>query len=96
MEYQEKVLQIFNLDEYNNEILTEAVTALYNKVKETPRYKDIHPKLMEKANLLLSDDPVIGFMIYYSYDTIDVFHRYIEVCLNGTDQEWERIQSSLN
>lgn len=88
--YQTKMLEYFKLDSFNEKELTTCVVKLYNKIKITSRYKnELHEIMKEKASSILSEDPVIGFMLFFSFDTYEICFDTIDVLLNGTDEEWD-------
>lgn len=88
--YQNKMLEYFGLETFNEKLLTAGVIKLYNQVKKNPRYKEeLHEVMKTKAATILSEDPVIGFMLFFSFDTYEIIYNTIQVLQNGTDEEWD-------
>ena len=88
--YQAKMLEYFGLDSFNEKDLTSSVVKLYNQIKKTSRYKnELHELMKERAGSILSEDPVIGLMLFLSFDTYEICFDTIQFLLNGTDDEWD-------
>lgn len=96
-EYRKKILKLFSLHEYDETIISNKMNNLFNKVIKHERYYDIFELLLKKkANMILSEDLGIGFIIMYSYDTIDMFSYIVEKMLHGNKVEWEASMKILN
>jgi hypothetical protein len=88
--YQTKMLEYFELTSFNEQQLTTCVVKLYNQIKNSSRYKtELHEIMKQKAAKILSEDPVIGFMLFFSFDTYEICYNTIQILLNGNDEEWE-------
>jgi hypothetical protein len=95
--YRNRILEIFSISTYDNNILTKKIKNLYAIVIEHDRIDDLLKNILKKkASVFLSDDLCIGFMLFYSFDTIDTFHSIIMTMLNGTDAEWAKKKHLLN
>ena len=75
--YKIQFLQIFNLDNYDDNIINEKVEKLYNKVKNNNLIKNI---LNKKS---YSDDDLVNFMFLFRYDTLYIFHKILINILNN-------------
>ena len=88
--YQKKMLEYFGLESFNEKKLTAEVVKLYNQIKKSPRYKEeLHDIMKENASNILSEDPVIGFMLFFSFDTYEITYKTTQVLIYGTDEEWD-------
>lgn len=89
-EYQEKMLEYFELDVFDEKKLTNSIIQLYNKIKRKSRYTEELLSIMkDKASTIFSNDPIIGFMLFFSFDTHEICYNTIQVLLHGNDEEWE-------
>jgi hypothetical protein len=90
-EYQANMLKYFELESFDEKQLTTCVVKLYNQIKKRPRYKEeLHEIMKTKAATILSEDPVIGFMLFFSFDTYEVTYNTVQVLLTGSEEEWDR------
>ena len=69
--YKVQFLQIFNLEEYDDKIINDAVFTLYNNVKSNKIIK----KLI--TNNKYYEDDLASFMLYFRYDTLYIFHKIL-------------------
>ena len=89
-EYQANMLKYFELESFDEKQLTTCVVKLYNQIKKSPRYKEeLHDIMKENASNILSEDPVIGFMLFFSFDTYEITYKTTQVLIYGTDEEWD-------
>jgi hypothetical protein len=77
--YKEDILNIFDIDEYNEEVILAFIHKIYEKVKEHTGMKECMLKL---ANNMFSEDTELGLIILYAYDYLHLTHacvsEYIE------------------
>ena len=73
--YRQDLLNILNMDEYNEEQMNHAVHELYEKVKDSNDIMDCANKL---AGHFLSQDPELGLMILFAFDYLHFTH----VCIS--------------
>lgn len=81
MMYKIQFLQIFELDEYDDNIINEKVEKLYNKVKD----KEVIKKIIN--NKKIYDDDLASFMLYFRYDTLYIFHKILINVLEDKSME---------
>lgn len=79
MLYKIQFLQIFNLQEYDDNIINNKVENLYNRIKEN----EIIKKLLNSNKYY--DDNLASFMLYFKYDTLYIFHKILINILNNTN-----------
>lgn len=80
--YRQDLLTIFNIDEYNESLITNAIHELYEKVKSCNELVLCMRKL---AGNFLSEDEEMGLMILFAYDYMSASHLCISEFLeNGT------------
>lgn len=77
MLYKIQFLQIFNLQEYYDNIINIKVENLYNKIKDN----EIIKKLVN--NNKYYEDNLVSFMFYFRYDTLYIFHKILINILNN-------------
>lgn len=80
--YKEDILNIFLID-FNDDfdIFTNAITELYEKVKDFLPFKECMKKMADK---IMSEDEISGFLIMYSYDYMFITHECVsEYLLTG-------------
>ena len=69
--YRIQLLQAFNLHVWDDNTVNNIIKILYNNYKGNKLFVDLI-----KCGLYYSDeDPIIGFMSLFSYDTFHLFHR---------------------
>ena len=101
MLYKIQFLQIFNLEEYNDDLVNKKVYELYEILKDN----EIIKNLIEKNNIGITDEndnddnddnndnndnndnKLIKFMLYFRYDTMYIFHKIISKILENKDKE---------
>jgi len=77
MLFKVQFLQIFNLQEYDDELINNKVENLYNKIKDN----EIIKKLINNDKYY--QDNLANFMIYFRYDTLFIFHKILINILNN-------------
>lgn len=83
-QYQSTILSIFQLKEFDAELLTSKICSLYTYLK-TNNYIDdkLCNMLSKKANEVHNNDTEMGFLLLYSFDNCDAFHPCIEKAIQG-------------
>lgn len=76
MLYKIQFLQIFNIEEYDDNLINNKVENLYNKIKDN----EIIKKLI--VNNIYHKDNLASFMLYFRYDTLHIFHKILINILN--------------
>ena len=74
-EYQQCLLDIFELEDYDEEIIGKKTVELYNKIITIPKFKD---KLEYGAALLPTDDLEIGLIMLFSYYELPKFYKALQ------------------
>ncbi len=90
--YRNDILYIFDIEEFDKDIVCENLKILYEKIKLNETFNDILKKF---ANIYLSDDAEIGLLILYSYDFLYLSHPIISEYL-GKGQISEENINKLN
>lgn len=79
MLYKVQFLQMFNIEEYDDNLINSKVENLYNKIKDN----EIIKKLI--ANNKYYEDNLASFMLYFRYDTLYIFHKILINILNNNN-----------
>jgi len=69
--YRQELLNIFEIDEYNETQLNKAIHELYDKIKDCNELKECMVKL---AGHFMSEDLELGLMILFAYDYMYLSH----------------------
>lgn len=69
--YRQELLNIFGLEQYNEREIDEAMSELYEKIKECKELKECMIKL---ASDIMSLDEEIGLLFLFSYDYMYLSH----------------------
>lgn len=88
--YRECILKVFMLDKYDeNEIDTKIQYIIY-KLKNNKRYtRELKNFAITRSNSMLLNDEDIGITLLFSYETFDVFYKYLKAMRDYTDDEWK-------
>lgn len=70
--YRQDVLNIFDLDEFNESVINKNINNLYHDVEKEP---ELHKCIRKVAEVY--GDPLIGFMVLFSYDYLYLTHPCI-------------------
>lgn len=70
--YRQDLLNIFELDEFNESVINKKITVLYHDVEKEPELNKCIKKVAE-----VYGDPLIGFMVLFSYDYLYLTHPCI-------------------
>ena len=73
--YQVQLLQLFNLQKYDSELLIDNINKLYDTFKENKNIIDLINNNPYK-NQLMND--FFFFQTYFSFNTLDVFHKCLQ------------------
>jgi hypothetical protein len=72
--YRNDILNIFNLEEFNEERINNCIHEIYKKIKN---YDEIKPLMKNMASYFFSDDCELGILIMFSYDYLEYTHPCI-------------------
>jgi len=72
--YQQQLLDAFNLNAYDNKIISRAISTIYNKVSKDSRLIEILELIKNKFPQLCSDNQD-AMNILFTYDYFYLFHR---------------------
>jgi hypothetical protein len=72
--YRSELLEAFQLEEYNDDIIIEKMNHFYASLKDHELLKPIYKKLAAK---LLCEEEEVGFMFLFSYDYFCLMHLCI-------------------
>ena len=73
--YRQELLNIFELDEYHEKKLKNAIHQLYKKIKGC---KELYDCMLALAKQFTSEDPEFGLTLLYSYDNM----CYTHICVS--------------
>jgi hypothetical protein len=69
--YRNDILNIFNLEEFNELVINNCINKIYEKVKN---YDDLKPILKKLAGFFFSEDCELGILLMFSYDYLEYSH----------------------
>jgi hypothetical protein len=69
--YKEDVLNIFQIDEYNEEVILALIHQIYEKVKE---HTGMNECMLQLTRRFMSEDGELGLIILYAYDYLHLTH----------------------
>lgn len=74
-QYQNKFLDFFNLEEYDNDQIMNKIKRLYERIKDIPLFQK---KMQDSASRVMSDDLEMGLVMLFSYDNYSDFCGLLE------------------
>ena len=80
--YQQQLLQAFNLDDWDDDIVNNSVKEIFEKFKDNQDIKEILNKIKTNENnsvlmLLLGSEDIAIFQILFRFDLFDMTHRLL-------------------
>ena len=78
--YRQELLDILELEEYDEELMSAAIHDLYEKVKESP---ELRKCMVKTAKRLMTADEEFGLLVLFAYDYMYLTHACI--CEWSTD-----------
>jgi len=69
--YRQELLNILDMDDYNEKEMNNSISELYQKIKGNPEFKECMLKL---AGHFMSTDEEFGLMIMFAYDYMYATH----------------------
>ena len=72
--YKNDILNIFNLEEFNELVINNCINKIYEKVKN---YDNLKPILKKLAGFFFSEDCELGMLLMFSYDYLEYAHPCI-------------------
>jgi hypothetical protein len=72
--YRNDVLNIFNLEEFDEQEINNCINKIYEKIKN---YDDLKPVLKNLASFFFSDECELGILLMFSYDYLEHTHPCI-------------------
>lgn len=76
--YQAALLSLFNLTEYNNQVIQGTIDDIYCTIKDNPEWVALLKDITGKHLLTYEVDMAIGLTILLSYDYLEEFHTAIK------------------
>ena len=70
--YRDDLLDLLGLENFDDELINAKILAIAGDVSGSPELK---PLLVKSAARLLSEDPEVGLMLLFSYDSLELIHR---------------------
>ncbi len=84
--YQQDMLAMFTLSEFDDDTINNDVDMLYNMMKESEEMR----KCMQKAaTMLLSEDDRIGFNLLFSFEYLHITGACIQSYMNDQRDDFE-------
>lgn len=72
--YRNDILNIFDIEDFDVDIINDKVDQLFEKLKNNTEFLNL---LNNFANIYLSEDPIIGLYILFTYDILYIAHPCI-------------------
>jgi len=72
--YRQELLDILQLEEYDEELMSAAIHDLYEKVKESP---ELQKCMVKTASRLMTSDEEFGLLVLFAYDYMYLTHACI-------------------
>lgn len=69
--YRNDILNIFNLEEFDELLINKCIDKIYEKIKN---YHDLKPVLKKLAGFFFSEDCELGILLMFSYDYLEHAH----------------------
>lgn len=84
--YKKDMLGVFDVERFDSCIINSHIDTLYDKLKEND---DLLACMTKAATMFLSEDPVIGLMIMFSFDFLFVTHPCICAYLENLEDKFK-------
>tara|TARA_B100001093_G_scaffold513195_1_gene584598 strand:+ start:1489 stop:1896 length:408 start_codon:yes stop_codon:yes gene_type:complete len=105
--YQTQLLQVFNMNEFDDKILENNIKNLYSCIKKSDKIQEIimflsNDMSQEIFNLFNNKDSSTNidefsiFQILFSYEYFDIFHKYISIFINNFKNSGEKSDKCLD
>jgi len=95
--YRQELLNILNMDEFNDTEMNKAIHELYEKLKSCKELKECMAKIVGR---FLSEDLELGLMIMFSYDYMYLTHvcitEYLESTFSKVEPNASEVSKELN
>lgn len=94
--YKMDILNIFELQEFDNNIINEKLENIYNKIKNHNELNKIISKL---SAYYFSEDKLLGLMILFSYDFLYLFYPCLTEYLKNTvisDNNLKKLEKAIH
>lgn len=72
--YRNDILHIFDIDDFDVNIINDKIDELFKELQKNSDFLNILKKF---ANVYLSEDPIIGLYILFTYDILCIAHPCI-------------------
>ena len=72
--YRQELLDILELEEYDEELMSAAIHELYDRVKESP---ELRKCMVKTAKRLMTADEEFGLLVLFAYDYMYLTHACI-------------------
>lgn len=73
--YRKELLEVFSMTTFDIDIMNQKIEALYEQFKDDVEFVQC---MTTKASRLLIEDPIVGFMLCFSFDDFHKTHTLIQ------------------
>ena len=93
--YRQELLNILELDEYNEELMSAAMHKLYERIKDSPELRNC---MLKMAGRFMSIDEEFGLLVLFAYDYMYLTHicicEYLETG-NITQTSMDNLRAAI-
>jgi hypothetical protein len=89
--FRDEFLNVFKMDSYDDDVINSTTELVYNVCNQ--KYPEFIEICMKNAAQNMSEDPLLGFMMFFSYDYFHIVHKFI--CSSCKDEECN-LEESFN
>jgi len=94
--YRKDLLQIFNVNDFDfedhEEEIYDEMCKIFEKIEKNEKFMDC---INKAKNIVFADDPIVGFMILFSYDYLHLTHLCISEFLETNEISTDKIELLL-
>ncbi len=101
--YRKQILEVFDLKEYNDEIISKKMKELYNKIKDYSQIKQIITILKQfkysKIFIVNEEEENLYLIFMFSFEYFDLFHNCLKELNNNnviSDETFNKLLNALD
>ena len=91
--YQKDMLGVFGIDTFEDTAINESIADLYERVKDIAELQEC---MKNYASLFLSEDPLTGLMVMFSFDYMHTTHQCMVGYLENNQELFRTLLEKLN